>query len=93
MDGAYGGIGGSPWTDINTFLKNGQITAMEIRAGSEIDAIRARYLKKVIYTFSCKIYEYFSIESNFFNLVFAFFNLFFKLIVTLRECCLLFIMQ
>ena len=46
-DGPYGGIYGYPWTDINTFIKNGQITAMEIRSGSSIHAIRARYSIKV----------------------------------------------
>ena len=55
-DGPYGGTGGGPWTDINTFIKNGQITAMEIRASSLINAIRARYSIKVANTFSCKIY-------------------------------------
>ena len=43
-DGPYGNvIGGSPWTDINTFKENGQLTAIQIRAGGAIDAIRARY--------------------------------------------------
>ena len=42
-DGPYGGNGGSHWTDGNGVNLNGQITAIELRSGSEIDAIRARY--------------------------------------------------
>ena len=45
-DGPYGSVtGGSPWTDINTFKENGQLTAIEIRAHGKhyLVAIRARY--------------------------------------------------
>lgn len=42
-DGPYGGYGGIPWTDGSGVNRNGYITAIEIRAQSEIDAIRARY--------------------------------------------------
>ena len=44
IDGPYGSVSeGSPWTDVNTFRENGPLTAIQIRAGSGIDAIRARY--------------------------------------------------
>ena len=45
IDGPYGSVtGGSPWTDVNTFKENGQLTAIEIRAaGSALYSIRARY--------------------------------------------------
>ena len=42
-DGPYGNVGGSPWTDVNTFMANGPLTAIEIRAGGAIDGLRARY--------------------------------------------------
>ena len=44
-DGPYGSAtGGGPWTDVNTFKENGQLTAIEIRAaGSAFYSIRARY--------------------------------------------------
>ena len=46
-DGQYGNRGGDPWTDVGTFMENGPLTAIEIRAGSEagdkIDGLRARY--------------------------------------------------
>ena len=43
-DGPYGnGGGGDPWTDIDTFMENGPLTAIEIRAGGAIDGLRARY--------------------------------------------------
>ena len=41
--GPYGGVGGIPWTDVDTFRKYGQLAAIEIRTGDAIDAIRARY--------------------------------------------------
>ena len=42
-DGPYGnGGGGDPWTDIDTFMENGPLTAIEIRAGGAIDGLRAR---------------------------------------------------
>ena len=44
-DGPYGNVGGSPWTDVNTFMANGPLTAIEIRAGGAIDGLRARYSK------------------------------------------------
>ena len=47
-DGPYGSAtGGGPWTDVNTFKENGQLTAIEIRAaGSGFYSIRARYSTK-----------------------------------------------
>ena len=43
-DGPYGNSeGGSPWTDFNTFKENGPLTAIEIKAGAGINALRARY--------------------------------------------------
>ena len=41
-DGPYGGSGGGAWTDGGGVNINGHITAIELRSGSEIDAIRAR---------------------------------------------------
>ena len=44
-DGPYGNGGrGRPWTDVDTFMENGPLTAIEIRAGSRaIIGLRARY--------------------------------------------------
>ena len=42
-DGPYGIEEGSPWTDFNTFMENGPLTAIEIKAGARIDGLRARY--------------------------------------------------
>ena len=47
-DGPYGSVtGGSPWTDVNTFKENGQLTAIEIRVpgvkAEPLVSIRARY--------------------------------------------------
>ena len=42
-DGPYGSEGGSPWTDFNTFKENGPLTAIQIKSGGAIDALRARY--------------------------------------------------
>ena len=42
-DGQYGNRGGDPWTDVGTFMENGPLTAIEIRAGGAIDGLRARY--------------------------------------------------
>ena len=45
-DGPYGSVtGGSPWTDVNTFKENGQLTAIEmaLAGGGILIAIRARY--------------------------------------------------
>ena len=42
-DGPYGGDGGGAWTDGSGVNINGHVTAIELRSGSEIDAIRARY--------------------------------------------------
>ena len=41
-DGPYGGEGGGSWTDGSGVNLNGDITAMEIRSGSRLDAIRVR---------------------------------------------------
>ena len=41
-DGPHGGLGGIPFTDGSGVNRNGYITAFEIRAKSEIDAIRAK---------------------------------------------------
>ncbi len=41
-DGPYGGDGGDAWTDGDEVHLNGPITAMQIRAGSRIDAIQVR---------------------------------------------------
>ena len=38
-----GGDGGSHWTDGSGVNLNGHITAIELRSGGYIDAIRARY--------------------------------------------------
>ena len=42
-DGPYGYGKGAPWTDVDTFMENGPLTAIEIRAGGAIDGLRARY--------------------------------------------------
>ena len=42
-DGPYGSEVGSPWTDFNTFKENGALTAIEIKEGARINALRARY--------------------------------------------------
>ena len=43
-DGPYGSVlGGFLWTDVNTFRENGPLTAIEIKSGAGIDALRARY--------------------------------------------------
>ena len=42
-DGPYGGSRSGAWTDGNGVSANGHVTAIELRSGSEIDAIRARY--------------------------------------------------
>ena len=42
-DGPHGGLGGRPFTDGDGVNRNGYITALQIRAKREIDAIRARY--------------------------------------------------
>ena len=39
-DGPYGK---RAWTDVDTFMENGPLTAIEIRAGGAIDGLRARY--------------------------------------------------
>ena len=41
-DGPHGGNGGIPFTDGDGVNLNGYITALELRAHSEIDAIRAK---------------------------------------------------
>ena len=41
-DGPYGGNGGKSWTDGSGVNLNGDITAMEIRSHSRVDAIRVR---------------------------------------------------
>ena len=41
-DGPYGGNGGISWTDGSGVNLNGDITAMEIRSHSRVDAIRVR---------------------------------------------------
>ena len=55
-DGPYGNVGGSPWTDVNTFMANGPLTAIEIRAGGAIDGLRARYSK--VQSFCCYLLGY-----------------------------------
>merc|ERR1712029_110995 len=42
-DGPFGGDGGSQWTDGGEIHLNGPITAIELRTGSEVDAIRTQY--------------------------------------------------
>merc|ERR1711953_1206846 len=42
-DGPYGGNGGSPWTDGGGVHLNGLISEIELRTGSEVDSIRAKY--------------------------------------------------
>ena len=42
-DGPYGGYGGNPWSD-GPLSTNEDITAIEIREGHILDAIRVRYL-------------------------------------------------
>merc|ERR1711874_730715 len=42
-DGPYGGNGGSLWTDGGEVHLNGLISEIELRTGSEVDSIRAKY--------------------------------------------------
>jgi hypothetical protein len=41
-DGPYGGTGGSPWSDGGDIHLNGLPTAVDVRTGGFIDAIRIR---------------------------------------------------
>ena len=41
-DGPFGGNGGTAWTDGGQVHLNGPISAIQFRAGNEIDEIRVR---------------------------------------------------
>ena len=41
-DGPYGGSGGSPWTDGGEVHLNGHPTAVDVRTGTKLDAIRVK---------------------------------------------------
>ena len=62
-DGPYGK---RAWTDVDTFMENGPLTAIEIRAGDEIDGLRARYYNLIVII-------YLDIATEFYN------NLLFKI--------------
>ena len=52
-DGPYGGHGGEPWSDGNEMHLNGPITAIEVKEGDVIDAIRVRYKTRLYFKISC----------------------------------------
>ncbi len=48
-DGPYGGNGGSAWTDGGEVHLNGHPSAVDVRTGSKLDAIR---IKQVVHFFN-----------------------------------------
>jgi hypothetical protein len=50
-DGPYGGSGGSPWTDGGEVHLNGHPTAVDVRTGDRLDALRIRWIVFSVFYF------------------------------------------